>query len=162
MFVSDITWWVHWDHKWMIQDEKRRYGKQFWKDSHELERVIKIFKSASHTAFHHRLLFPTLIHYKLPSETSVSVQNKNSNSFFKNTRKEKEWLHQCGRNSASPDTQCTQLHIYVQALLLLLILDSAESLVILELILADMPMALANISFVILLIAVEFMLLKLF
>lgn len=38
-------------------------------------------------AFHHWLLFPTLIHYKLPSEISLSVQklrmeNKNSNSFL--------------------------------------------------------------------------------
>lgn len=74
----------------MKQDEKRRYGKQFWKDSHELERVIKIFRSASRTAFHPWLLFPTLIHYKLPSEISVSAQNKNSNSFFKNTRKGNE------------------------------------------------------------------------
>lgn len=68
--------------------------------------------------------FPTLIHYDLPSENSVSVQklqskNKNSNLFFKNTRERNERLHQCGSKSVSQAAQCAWLHIYVTALLLL-------------------------------------------
>lgn len=41
----DIMRWVHRDYARTIQDEQKRYGKQFWKKSHELERIIKMFRS---------------------------------------------------------------------------------------------------------------------
>lgn len=124
--VRDIMRWVHWDYARTIQDEQRRYEKQFWKKSHELESVIKIFRSC---------VLPPILPFitgcfshinslQVPewefSECAKTANEKqSSNLFFKNTRERNERLHQCGRKSVSQAAQCAQLHIYVRAPLLL-------------------------------------------